>query len=123
MLSLAILLALPAAGLSELLFFCNMSGEIGPKCCCEHADIAMTDGPSLSEASCCKEVSVQASAASAVAETAAPTSQFDGLVARLEDFAPRTSIAVDQSLAEPGAARALPPPSLRIFVANCSYIL
>jgi hypothetical protein len=53
---MAILLAAPASGLGQLLYFCTMTGEVGPKCCCQYeaeVDADASESATLAVAPCC----------------------------------------------------------------------
>ena len=57
---MAILVAAPASGLGQLLFFCTMTGETGSKCCCQQeVEQDALDMPSLRAVPCCELVSAK----------------------------------------------------------------
>jgi hypothetical protein len=65
--------AAPASGLSQLLYFCTMTGEVGPKCSCMHeVKTIAPEGPALSAAGCCELVSSDAQLQPIWAELTAP---------------------------------------------------
>jgi len=52
---MAILVMAPSTGLAQTLYFCTMSGEVGPKCCCNHdRDSLSAKGPALLATPCCE---------------------------------------------------------------------
>ncbi len=120
---MAILLAVPASGLGQLLFFCTMTGEVGPKCCCQH-EVEHIEGPSLSTAPCCEVVSAESLVLPTRVEVQAP--QFE--VAQLADlpFKPsdRTRVRASTRLVLPLGSRGPPPDTgPPIFIKHCSYLI
>ena len=54
---LGLMMAVPASGLGQLLFFCTMTGQVGPRCCCQPEVREETEaGPKVSSAPCCEVV-------------------------------------------------------------------
>jgi hypothetical protein len=122
---MVVLVAAPASGLSQLLYFCTMTGEVGAKCSCMHeAKTIAPDGPTLAAASCCELVSSDAELQPIRAEVIAP-----------ELEAPETtglpSSPVDQVLAQISAelvrsngARGPPPwADPPLFIQHCAYLI
>lgn len=54
---MALLVAVPASGLDGLLYFCNMTGEVGQKCGCPHEPGPSMAKMSISSAPCCERIS------------------------------------------------------------------
>jgi hypothetical protein len=58
-LTMVFLVAAPASGLGQFLYFCTMSGEVGPKCCCAHrAQGDRSQVATVSAPGCCELVGV-----------------------------------------------------------------
>ena len=115
--------AMPASVVSELLFFCSMSGEIGSTCGCPHASEQVVDeGPTVSPTSCCEHVG-ETERSQHVSRVEAPDA---GLalpgVARPPPMAPpELPVRVVQRMAEPGSPRG--PPAVSIPIRHCSFLI
>ena len=58
---LAVMLSLQVSGLGKLLYACSMTGEVGPRCCCDHAREDRRDGQDALEGEpCCERVGERA---------------------------------------------------------------
>ena len=122
---IAVLVAFPVSGLGQLLFFCTMTGEVGPKCCCQHeVEPDALEGPSLRAASCCEVVSAEQQVPPMRVQVQASqfeTPQFSALRFTLSD---RTRVCAPTGLALPHGSRGPPPDTgSPIFIKHCSYLI
>ncbi len=124
-LMMALLVAVPASGLGQLLFFCTITGEVGPKCCCQHeVEQDALEVPSLRAASCCEVVSAEQQVPPTRVEVQAPQFETPQFVAL--PFAPseRTRVRAPTRLALPHGSRGPPPDTgPPIFIKHCSYLI
>ena len=124
-LAMATLVVAPANGLGQLLYFCSMTGAVGPQCCCEHeAEALLPDGLSISAAPCCDIVNQETRVPPARLEAISP--DFDGpdhIAAHPSPIAER-QVAVPSPRLLPRTTRGPPfatgPP---LYVENCTYLI
>ena len=123
---MAILVALPAIGLGSLQYFCTMTGEVGPKCCCQHeADGAELDVPSVSAGQCCEVVSAERQVLPTRVEVITPDlegPQFVLLPQASSDD--RLLVRAPTRLAVPHGSRG-PPPATGppLFIQHSSFLI
>jgi len=124
---MAILLAVPASGLGQLVYFCSMTGEVGPKCSCQHEVEAFAlDGPVLTVAACCEVVGSDSLLLPTRVEVVSPEFETSKWVAlpykpahRLLERNP-TRLALLQSHGSRGPPPDSGPP---LFIKHCSYLI
>ncbi len=119
-LGMIILVAVPASGIGDLLYFCTMTGEVGSKCCCQHeAPQDIVAEPSLTAAPCCKVVSAEELIPPVRVEVVPP--QFEPpllvVVSFLPDHFP-TAVRAPTQLNLPDGSCGPP-----LFVKHCSYLI
>ena len=127
---MAILIAAPASGLGQTLYFCTMTGEVGAKCGCEHEESAdVADGPAIGAASCCEVVGVEKQQPPAFIEAVAPdleTPKFVALIDKSDHWLPTP---VPNFRLEPWGPRGPPPDPVTpsggppLFIDHCSYLI
>ena len=119
------LVAAPASGLGQLLFFCTMTGEVGSQCCCQHeVERDVREVSTLRAAPCCEVVSTEQPALLSWVEVPAPQLKTPPFITL--SFAPseRTRVRAPTRLALPYDSRGPPPDAgPPIFIKHCSYLL
>lgn len=124
-LTMVFLVAAPASGLGQLLYFCTMSGEVGPRCSCGHS----TEGgqPQVATASapgCCELVGVDRLVQTPRVEVVPQEVEAPELLV----LPPRPDAALARDLSS-GLAFCQsprgPPPRTGppIFIENCSFLI
>jgi hypothetical protein len=120
----ALTLLAPASALAKVVYLCKMSGSIGPRCCCAHADETPetpASGPAVDRPSCC-EAQVQ-SARDAVASAAdqLPPVGPAVLVTTLtfEELAERARASATLHAPQARGPPAVGPP---VYLENCSLL-
>jgi len=120
------LVAAPAAAITEALWLCEMTGELGPRCCCSHGDSADEhDGPRFERAACCSLV--DADTAGLVHSGDHGQSQLKPTFV-LSGFKPRSGARNDllrpARLQRPSEPRAPPlRAGPRLFIQHASYLI
>ncbi len=124
-LGLAILVAVPASGLGQLVYFCTMTGEVGPKCGCQHeVDLEHAGHPSVSTAPCCEIVSSEQHVPPTRVEVHTLQFETPNLVTLRFQPSHRTLGRVPMDLAVPHGPRGPPPDTgPPIFIRHCSYLI
>ena len=118
----AILVAVPASGVSELLYFCSMTGKVGRKCCCQHETQEETaQGSSLFAPPCCKLVSTNQQLQPPRVEVISPELETSQIVTLPYESGDRFVVAVPMRLALPHDSRG--PPDTPLFIKHCSYLI
>ena len=126
-LMLVLLAAVPASGLSPLLYFCTMTGEVGPGCCCEHegeVEPATTTGSTLSAAPCCEVVSADPQVQLTRVEIVSAELEAPRVVALSHQLSDRSQVHLAKRLALPHGSRGPPPDyGSPIFIQHCCYLI
>jgi hypothetical protein len=122
---MAMLVAVPASGLGELLFFCTMTGEVGPKCCCQHeVEQDLVEGLSVSAVPCCEIVGSEQQVPPARVEVHTPKFETPQFAALLFKPGNHTQIHIPTRLALPHGSRGPPPDTgPPIFIKHSSYLI
>jgi hypothetical protein len=123
--TLVLLMALPTAGIGELLYACGMTGNIGPRCCCSIDAKGQTPGDlDISTGSCCEIVPeeglVQATWFESVSQKIEPPQEADALRVSFPKATPHP-LSHSRILRQPRA----PPPDLKtpLFRQHCTYLI
>ena len=124
-LMLALLLAVPVSGVGSLIFFCTMTGGLGPKCCCQYeVKQDAIDVPSVRAAPCCQEVSVERQVPPTRAEVQAPQFETPKFVASRCSTGEHTRVGALERLALPNSSRGPPPDTWPpICIKHCSFLI
>ncbi len=122
---MAMLVAVPASGLGQLLYFCTMTGEVGPKCCCQHeVGQDRVEVPTMSAAPCCEIVSAEQQVPPTRVEIHPPQFETPQLATLPFKPADGTLVRVPTRLALPHGSRGPPPDTgPPIFIKHCSYLI
>ncbi len=124
-LMMAVLVAAPTSGLGQLLYFCTMTKDVGPRCCCQHeAQQDTIEGPSLTAAPCCEIVSAEEQIPPTRVEVVWPELETPQFVAMPFQPGFRTPVRAPTRLTMPHGPRGPPPDTgPPIFVRYCSYLI
>ena len=124
-LMMVLLVAVPASGLGQLLFFCTMTGAVGPKCCCQHeVEQDALEGASLRAAPCCEVVSAEQPISPTRDEVQEPQFETSKFIALSFTPSERTPVRAPTRLALPHGSRGPPPDTgPPIFIKHCSYLI
>ena len=122
---MACAVAVPAIGMGQLLYFCTMSGDVGPHCGCHHDAHADTiDGPSLTTAPCCELVGAEELVPPIRVEVIAPELETPQFVALPLQSGRHIPVRAPTRLALPHGPRGPPPDTgPPIFIKHCSYLI
>jgi hypothetical protein len=122
---MALLVAVPASGLDGLLYFCNMTGEVGQKCGCPHEPGPSMAKMSISSASCCERISSNDLVPPTRAEVLSLELQGpDQLAVIPSQWDDRIWTPSNTGLAVPYGARGPPPDTgPPIFIKHCSILI
>jgi hypothetical protein len=122
---MALLVALPASGLDELVYFCNMTGEIGQKCGCPHEPGTPMAGMSISSTPCCELIGADDLVPPTRAEVLSLEVQStDHLAIMPIHWDDRVLVSDGTGLTVPYGSRGPPPDtSPPIFIKHCSILI
>ena len=116
-------LTIPMSGLSQLLYLCSMTGEIGPRCCCQH-EAQDHDEKTVQVPSCCESVNTAFQSSSCRIQMKASQDQKTRMLATVAHVNVTKKIPALQMQDGVLGSRAPPkstgPP---IFIRCCSFLI
>ena len=117
-----ILLAAPTSALAPLLYFCSMTGAVGPKCCCNHAQAPDPHEPAAGSIGCCAALNNSAAGAAHLLRDSAPSLDLPLIEAQPRPLTLRPAARLDRRAPARLGARS-PPPDTALFKVHCTYLI
>ena len=122
---LIVLLTIPISGLGQLLYLCSMTGEIGPRCCCQHLEqIEDRKDATIHAPSCCESVNTENYHSVGQVQIKGSQDQINRILAVVTHWnmsqSTRVSRVEETVLGSRAPPKSTGPP---IFVRYCSFLI
>ena len=113
-----------SSGIFQPLYYCNMMGEVGPKCCCSHAQEQPEEVKhKLTVAPCCEQLSADSLHPLVIEENVPDVNPAHLSLNQSRHVHPQPQIDIVWTLIALERTRAPPPDAPPLFIKHCAYLI